>query len=480
MPAALPLDDEPRADPFGPTPLASPPRIDKPLPGLMLMLRLLGQDQWLSLGGQAHAPRTAHRATAGGATMSGDRTVPAADGPLAGTPCVDKAAPTPGNPGLDAGPPIAETAAPCAPAMPDDNSPPNPADQADQAVTSHSLRQAGWHLAWAQCSGAGHLHCEDSIRHRLYPAAPAQPGAVPDLVPGAGRAAIAVAVADGVGGGARGDMASRALAEHCSTDLPAALVPDHDGLQAWLGLSEARVQQALRRVTFGEGASTLVAAWLGADGAGLLHPVGDARAYRLSPGAAALALTTDHSYANLGLPPPAPGRQHDPARRVGTNTMGQPVLAPLHLAPGDTLLLCSDGLHRHVTPGAMANALANADQTLLQQAEPLVRQALAGGSRDDISVLLLQAAPAGAPTRPALPATRPRMSDAATPVNPDRDNSRAASSLGPTEEPKASPWQHLVGGIDLTRDHADDPSHVTSPCRQRQRRWKTKTARATN
>ena len=245
--------------------------------------------------------------------------------------------------------------------MPDDNCPPNPADQADQAVTSHSLRQAGWHLAWAQRTGAGHLHYEDSIRHRLYPAAPAQPGAVPDavpdLVPGAGRAAVAVAVADGVGVGARGDVASRALAEHCSTDLPAALVPDHDGLQAWLGLSEARVQQALRRVTFGEGASTLVAAWLGADGAGLLHPVGDARAYRLSPGAAALALTTDHSYASLGLPPPAPGRQHDPARRVGTNTMGQPVLAPLQLALGDTLLLCSDGLHKGLAPQDIAAIL---------------------------------------------------------------------------------------------------------------------------
>lgn len=318
--------------------------------------------------------------------MTGAPTVPAADGPVADTPCVDVAAPTPGNPGLDAGPPIAETAAPCAPAMPDDNCPPNPADQ---AVTSHSLRQAGWHLAWAQCIGAGHLHCEDSIRHRLYPAAPARP----DAMPGTGRAAIAVAVADGVGGGARGDVASRALAEHCSTDLPAALVPDLDGLQAWLGLSEARVQQALRRVTFGEGASTLVAAWLGADGSGLLHHVGDARAYRLTPGAAAQALTTDHSYFNLGLPPPAPGRQDDPARMVGTNTMGEPVLMPLQLAPGETLLLCSDGLYRHVTTSAMAGALANTDQTLMQQAEQLVRQALAGGSRDDISVLLLQADP---------------------------------------------------------------------------------------
>ena len=263
--------------------------------------------------------------------MSGDRTVPAADGPLAGTPCVDKAAPTPGNPGLDAGPPIAETAAPCAPAMPDDNSPPNPADQADQAVTSHSLRQAGWHLAWAQCSGAGHLHCEDSIRHRLYPAATAQPGVMPGAVPGAGRAAIAVAVADGVGGGARGDMASRALAEHCSTDLPAALVPDHDGLQAWLGLSEARVQQALRCVTFGEGASTLVAAWLGADGAGLLHPVGDARAYRLSPGAAAPSAGRHPAAVQRRPAPPCHARRHGRCagqRRSNLAATGQAVGAP--------------------------------------------------------------------------------------------------------------------------------------------------------
>lgn len=322
--------------------------------------------------------------------MSGDHTAPAAEGAAAASPLGSQTEPTPGNPGLDAAPPITETATPCAPDMPDDDTPPNAADAADEAIASGSLRQAGWHLAWAQCTGAGHLHCEDSIRHRLYPATPTRPG----VAPAASRAAIAVAVADVVGGGARGDVASRALAEHCSTHLPAALVPDPDGLMAWLGLSEARVQQALRRVTFGEGASTLVAAWLGGDGAGLLHHVGDARAYLLSPGAAVLALTTDHTYFNLGLPPPNPGRQNDPARMVGTNAMGEPVLVPLQLAPGETLLLCSDGLHRHITPAAMANALANADQTLVQQAEQLVQQALAGGSRDDISVLLLQVDPA--------------------------------------------------------------------------------------
>lgn len=43
IPVARALDDEPSADPFGPTPLASPPRIDKPLPVLMLTLRVQGQ-----------------------------------------------------------------------------------------------------------------------------------------------------------------------------------------------------------------------------------------------------------------------------------------------------------------------------------------------------------------------------------------------------------------------------------------------------
>ena len=51
------------------------------------------------------------------------------------------------------------------------------------------------------------------------------------------------------------------------------------------------------------------------------------------------------------------------------------------------------------------------------------------------------------------------MDDSNTPMNPDRDDTRAASSLGQAGTARTSPWQHFVGGIDLTQDHADAPSH---------------------
>ena len=249
----------------------------------------------------------------------------------------------------------------------------------------------GWHIAWAQATGRHHDRCEDTLDHRGF--APQAPGA--QACAGLG---LAIALADGVGGGARGDVASRSAVDHCVRDLPAALLADEDGLARWLRLAEARVQLALRQVTFGSGATTLVAAWLGAGGAGWLVHVGDSRAYQIgcdkAGTASARALTQDHSFSQLGEPPPEGARGDDLARMVGANCMGDPLLLPLRLAAGDLILLCSDGLHRHVpAPQLAATLLPGLAETpaagLASRAQSLVAQALAAGSHDDVSVLVV-------------------------------------------------------------------------------------------
>lgn len=132
----------------------------------------------------------------------------------------------------------------------------------------------GWQVAWAQIIGRHHPRItEDAVAHRLT----TLPGAPADL--------LNVAVADGVGGGARGDVAADTLVTHCQ-HMPTSAYGQAADMAEWLKQAEAVVQQALRQVTYSPGAATMAAAWLGADGHGHVMRVGHARAYLHAPDAA--------------------------------------------------------------------------------------------------------------------------------------------------------------------------------------------------
>lgn len=243
--------------------------------------------------------------------------------------------------------------------------------------------EGGWSLAWAQLIGVHHLSLsEDSVAHRLI-----------DL--GSDQHALSLAVADGVGGGARGDVASSVLAQHC-TQAPDAVLGDSARLTKWMREAEDEVQRKLREVSFSPGASTVVAVWLLPDGSGHLVRVGDARAYcydTSSDGASAQPvlrqLTKDQTYAYVQETPPEGGSPDDPARMVGTGFMGEPEIEPLYLKPGQTLLLCSDGLPRGLDTDGMGSILS-ASSNLAEAARNLAEEAFKRGSEDDITVLLAQ------------------------------------------------------------------------------------------
>ena len=69
--------------------------------------------------------------------------------------------------------------------------------------------------------------------------------------------------------------------------------------------------------------------------------------------------------------------------------MGGPALAELYVASGQTLLLCSDGLHRGLTAEQIGQILGEA-KNLAEAARQLACAARIRGSNDDISVLLAQ------------------------------------------------------------------------------------------
>ena len=84
----------------------------------------------------------------------------------------------------------------------------------------------------------------------------------------------------------------------------------------------------------------------------LIAWVGDCRIYRLRarPTTPVELLTRDDTYGHLGETPPPGGSPDDPARMVGNGAVDAPNVASVELGDGEMLMLCSDGLHKHVPP----------------------------------------------------------------------------------------------------------------------------------
>ncbi|TSE20867.1 Serine/threonine phosphatase stp [Tepidimonas alkaliphilus] len=242
-----------------------------------------------------------------------------------------------------------------------------------------------WCFASACEAGPGRDHCEDVIRLDA-------------------ELGLAV-VADGVGGYQAGEVAARI----CCETLHAALAPTHreahnppdpQRLQVAVHAAhQAVLQRAWLDPTLRGMATTVVAVWLAPDRAVVAH-VGDSRAYRLRQGQLTL-LTRDHSRVqealDAGRLTPQQARvwphRHEITRAIGVGLRVDIEIGRCDLQPGDTVLLCSDGLTDALPDETLARLLRETgplDQTIQQ----LVRAARQAGGSDDIAVVLAQRRPA--------------------------------------------------------------------------------------
>lgn len=240
--------------------------------------------------------------------------------------------------------------------------------------------RGGLEAAYASEAGPRHETNEDCCIHAPSAAAP-----------------VLCAVADGVGGGAYGEVASNALIRHCA-EAPPEVYRDSGRLVEWLRKSDAVVREAIARRSERAGASTLVAAWFLPLGRAHVVNVGDCRAYRLRPrwfrrGLNLRQLTVDQTYGNLGRPHPPGGQASDPACMVGVGAVGTPPVLKVKVREGDVLLLCSDGLHKFVGDDDLAALIGGGldrGADLEQVCRTLVRAAQNNGSHDDVSALLVR------------------------------------------------------------------------------------------
>ncbi len=214
-------------------------------------------------------------------------------------------------------------------------------------------------------------------------------------------------VADGMGGMAAGDVASRlALTKLIqliieTSDWTLALQNEQDVTTVLRRMSERFIQvdDILRKeadldhTLQGMGTTLTVAGAMGNDL--IVGHVGDSRAYLLR-GEDLRQLTTDHTLAQALIDAGVANRD-DPAsrsmRHVLTAAVGslgeqaEPQVQRFKLQAGDRLLLCTDGLTGSVEDTTIANVLNQA--TSAQSAcQNLVDLALAGGGVDNITVIV--------------------------------------------------------------------------------------------
>lgn len=134
--------------------------------------------------------------------------------------------------------------------------------------------------------------------------------------------------------------------------------------------------------------------------------VGDTRAY-LHRGARLLQITTDHTIGNA-----LAGERIAPAiRRILWNVIGggssdlQPAVYHLTLQPDDTLLLCTDGLTRHL-PDDRIISLLDSSPTAEVACDHLVREANEQGGKDNVTTVVARFRSAERSSDPASETTR--------------------------------------------------------------------------
>jgi len=205
------------------------------------------------------------------------------------------------------------------------------------------------------------------------------------------------ALADGVGGHERGEVASRLAVDSvlegfrnaASGAQLASLLPK------LVQSANGQVYAAAAGKAVGGMATTLVLCALRFDQAVITH-VGDSRCYLIRDGRAT-PLTRDHTLAaeqvNLGLlstqeAVEAPTR-HVLSRAVGGDLVIAPETTQIQVNPEDVLMLCSDGLHGAL-PAAEIAYVVTQRKDLQAAAERLVAIANERDGSDNVSVQLIR------------------------------------------------------------------------------------------
>src|SRR4051794_28291790 len=203
-----------------------------------------------------------------------------------------------------------------------------------------------------------------------------------------------LAVADGMGGHAAGEVASSVVLATLATledDVPSTELLD--ALATAVNQANDAINEMAEKHPQLDGMGTTLTAmlWSGRR-VGLVH-VGDSRAYLLRDGVL-IQITHDHTFVQQlqdeGRITAAEAAVHPQRslllRALDGRSNPEPDLSVREVHPGDRYLLCSDGLSGVVPDSEIQNAMTGT--TLEECAETLIQLALRGGGPDNITCIV--------------------------------------------------------------------------------------------
>lgn len=209
------------------------------------------------------------------------------------------------------------------------------------------------------------------------------------------------AVADGMGGYAAGEVASREtlkvfeVATHSLRHDDFSQAPEKILSDAFLKANEHICTMASKNSAYNGMGTTLTALYLPGNKTAYAAHIGDSRLY-LYRNNCLSQVTNDHSYV-AGLL--AQGKITDseafshPQRNmllqaIGAENTIQTDIIQFALEAGDVLLLCTDGLSDMLRDKEIEKILQNNE--IGQAADLLIEHSLANGGRDNVSVILIK------------------------------------------------------------------------------------------
>jgi protein phosphatase len=211
------------------------------------------------------------------------------------------------------------------------------------------------------------------------------------------------AVADGMGGHAAGEIASRlaidTLREILRPDGAPRAQTNSDEAAEWLrgAVVEAnrRICDSIRLHEERRGMGTTVVAMVHSGSDAIVGHVGDSRLYLLR-GNELTRITSDHSWVNeqvkLGLMNDDAAQRH-PMRNIVTRALGSRSdvavdMSLVEVEPGDAFLLCSDGLNTMLSDQQIHDLLAQHRDDPEAACRALIDAANRHGGEDNVTVVV--------------------------------------------------------------------------------------------
>ncbi len=224
-----------------------------------------------------------------------------------------------------------------------------------------------------------------------------------------GEQFVLAVVADGMGGAAAGEEASRMAIEAIQSGMS---LRSRDNYEAINGLSDDDISERLRSSIQQANLSIMQRAVDEPDMRGMgttvtlafvrgmhviIAHVGDSRAYQVDSTSSKISqITADHSFVEAllaaGHITPEQAEDH-PMRNVLYRALGQAEeldvdIYHARLQVGDRLILCSDGLTRHVKPDEIAQ-FALSEENPSRSSQKLIDLANQRGGEDNVSVIVI-------------------------------------------------------------------------------------------